>query len=143
MSRALCSSVAIGAIPAHALYFTVYDKAKHYLTGGRLGHNKTWAYGVSGVAATLVHDAVMNPAEGSIFIQIICININCRTLTVIKQRMQMCHSPYNGCVECARCVYKREGWCAFYRSYSTQVILVDQYKIFLNLCKILMISSCS
>ena len=43
--------------------------------------------------------------------------------SVIKQRMQMCNSPFNGCVECARCVFRREGWCAFYRSYFTQVSL--------------------
>ena len=58
------SSVAMGAIPAHALYFTVYDRVKLYLTGGKAAHSKTWAYGLAGVAATLAHDAVMNPAEG-------------------------------------------------------------------------------
>ena len=58
------SSVAMGAIPAHALYFTIYDRVKLYLTGGKAAHSKTWAYGLAGVAATLAHDAVMNPAEG-------------------------------------------------------------------------------
>ncbi len=31
-------AIAAGAAPAHALYFTVYEKFKFYLTGGRQGH---------------------------------------------------------------------------------------------------------
>lgn len=42
---------------------------------------------------------------------------------VIKQRMQMWGSPYQGCVECARCVFRTEGMCAFYRSYTTQLLM--------------------
>lgn len=58
------NAIALGAIPAHALYFSVYEKLKLHLTAGRAGHEQTWAYGVAGIAATVVHDAVMNPAEG-------------------------------------------------------------------------------
>ena len=60
------NAVAVGSMPAHALYFTVYEKTKGFLTGNTAGHANTLAYGVSGVLATLVHDAVMNPAEVSI-----------------------------------------------------------------------------
>ncbi|CAG8860243.1 Mitoferrin [Caenorhabditis elegans] len=99
------NAVAAGSMPAHALYFTVYEKMKGYLTGNSAGHSNTLAYGASGVVATLIHDAIMNPAE------------------VVKQRMQMAFSPYGSSLECARCVYNREGVAAFYRSYTTQLAM--------------------
>ncbi|WKX95882.1 hypothetical protein Q1695_012384 [Nippostrongylus brasiliensis] len=99
------NAVAAGSMPAHALYFTVYEKTKGFLTGNTTGHANTVAYGAAGVMATLVHDAVMNPAE------------------VIKQRMQMQFSPYGSSIECVRCIYQREGIAAFYRSYTTQLMM--------------------
>ncbi|KAI6239488.1 hypothetical protein M3Y99_00566600 [Aphelenchoides fujianensis] len=42
---------------------------------------------------------------------------------VVKQRMQMKFSPYGGSLECARCVYRTEGLTAFYRSYTTQLMM--------------------
>lgn len=44
-------------------------------------------------------------------------------IAVVKQRLQMLHSPYRGVWECARGVYRAEGLRAFYRSYSTQVAM--------------------
>jgi len=96
--------IATSAVPAHALYFSVYEKMKFWLTDGHAGYHPL-SHGIAGIAATLVHDAIMNPAE------------------VVKQRMQMWASPYRGCVECARCVFKGEGVCAFYRSYTTQLLM--------------------
>lgn len=90
--------------PAHALYFTIYDKLKLFLTNGRPGFHH-YAYGISGIVATVAHDAVMNPVE------------------VVKQRLQMWGSPFRGCVECARCLWRTEGLCAFYRSYATQLLM--------------------
>ena len=66
-------------------------------------------------------------------------------LQVVKQRMQMAFSPYGSSLECVRCIYRREGFVAFYRSYTTQLTLnvpfqtchfvtyefVQQVKIFL------------
>ncbi|TMS35565.1 hypothetical protein L596_002943 [Steinernema carpocapsae] len=104
------NAVAAGSLPAHALFFTVYEKTKGFLTGNTTGHANTVAYGASGVLATLVHDAVMNPAE------------------VVKQRMQMMYSPYGGSLECVRCIYKREGIQAFYRSYCTQLLMNIPYQ---------------
>ncbi|KFD55594.1 hypothetical protein M514_03646 [Trichuris suis] len=98
------SAVVTGAAPAHAFYFTIYEKVKLFLTGGRLGHHP-FAYGAAGAMATVVHDAIMNPVE------------------VVKQRMQVWASPFRNSMECARCVFNREGICAFYRSYSTQLLL--------------------
>ncbi|KAI1715238.1 mitochondrial carrier protein [Ditylenchus destructor] len=99
------SAVAAGSIPAHALYFTIYEKLKSALTGNSTGHSNTLLYGLAGTAATGVHDLIMNPAE------------------VVKQRMQMLYSPYGGSLECARCIYRSEGISAFYRSYSTQLFM--------------------
>ncbi|CAD5209604.1 unnamed protein product [Bursaphelenchus okinawaensis] len=99
------NAVATGSIPAHALYFSAYEKMRDFLTGSTRSHSNTLAYGAAGACATVLHDLVMNPAE------------------VVKQRMQMHCSPYGGSLECARCIYRTEGISAFYRSYSTQLIM--------------------
>ncbi|CAJ0559511.1 unnamed protein product, partial [Mesorhabditis spiculigera] len=99
------NAMAAGAGPAHALYFTVYEKLRERFTGGTHGHSNTLSYAAAGVLATLIHDAVMNPAE------------------VVKQRMQMAFSPYGSSIECVRCIYRREGIKAFYRSYATQLTM--------------------
>ncbi|KAJ1373091.1 Mitofusin-1 [Parelaphostrongylus tenuis] len=104
------NAVAIGSLPAHALYFTTYEKTKKFLTGNTTGHANTFSYGAAGVLATLVHDAVMNPVE------------------VVKQRMQMQFSPYGSSLECVRCIYQREGIIAFYRSYSTQLAMAVPFQ---------------
>lgn len=65
---------------------------------------------VSAVTSTLIHDAISNPTE------------------VIKQRLQMYNSPFKSIVQCARGVYEAEGIRAFYRSYSTQLIMNLPYQ---------------
>ncbi|XP_053318392.1 mitoferrin-1 [Spea bombifrons] len=96
----------LGAGPAHALYFACYEKMKTTI-GGMINHagNSHVANGVAGSLATLLHDAVMNPAE------------------VVKQRMQMYNSPYRNMLDCIRTVTKTEGVGAFYRSYTTQLTM--------------------
>ncbi|KAL1005720.1 hypothetical protein UPYG_G00063130 [Umbra pygmaea] len=98
--------MAVGAGPAHALYFACYEKLKMSLSNVvHPGANSHFANGVAGCMATLLHDAVMNPAE------------------VVKQRMQMYNSPYHGVLNCVGSVWKREGPGAFYRSYTTQLTM--------------------
>lgn len=106
LSRPLRGMAAVvgGSGPAHALYFSCYEKLKKTLSSGRSGHHHI-AHGVAGVGATLLHDAIMCPAE------------------VIKQRMQMYNSPYKNCYDCIRTTYRREGVRAFYRSYTTQLTM--------------------
>ena len=41
----------------------------------------------------------------------------------MKQRLQLYHSPYKSTFHCAKSVYQTEGLQAFYRSYSTQLIM--------------------
>lgn len=60
---------------------------------------------VSGVTATIIHDAISNPTE------------------VIKQRLQMYNSPYRTVWKCMIGVYHTEGPKAFYRSYVTQLCM--------------------
>ena len=65
---------------------------------------------MSATSATLIHDAISNPTE------------------VIKQRLQMYNSPYKSVVECARKVFQQEGFSAFYRSYTTQLVMNLPYQ---------------
>ncbi|KAG7332090.1 hypothetical protein KOW79_003924 [Hemibagrus wyckioides] len=96
----------LGAGPAHALYFACYERIKHSLSDViQNGGNSHIANGVAGSVATVLHDAVMNPAE------------------VVKQRMQMYNSPYRGLWDCVLTVSRNEGVAAFYRSYSTQLTM--------------------
>ncbi|XP_071828307.1 mitoferrin-1-like [Apostichopus japonicus] len=95
--------VATGAGPSHALYFACYEKLKTVLSA-HPGKNP-FANAVAGGVATIVHDAAMNPVD------------------VIKQRLQMYHSPFTSAVQCIKHVYRTEGLGAFYRSYSTQLTM--------------------
>ncbi|KAM9804289.1 mitoferrin-2 [Neosynchiropus ocellatus] len=100
------NATALGAGPAHALYFASYEKLKKTLSDViHPGANSHLANGAAGCVATLLHDAVMNPAE------------------VVKQRMQMYNSPYRGVLDCVRAVWHKEGAAAFYRSYTTQLTM--------------------
>ncbi|CAD6993995.1 mitoferrin [Ceratitis capitata] len=102
------SAVVAGAGPAHALYFGSYEMAKELLT--RVTTNNHVNYMASGAVATLIHDAVSNPTD------------------VIKQRMQMYNSKYNSVIGCMKDVYRNEGIKAFYRSYSTQLVMNIPYQ---------------
>ncbi|KAK5882418.1 hypothetical protein CesoFtcFv8_021005 [Champsocephalus esox] len=100
------NATAVGAGPAHALYFASYEKLKKTLSDAiHPGANSHLANGTAGCVATLLHDAIMNPAE------------------VVKQRMQMYNSPYRGVMDCVRAVWYKEGPGAFYRSYTTQLTM--------------------
>ncbi|KAJ8392707.1 hypothetical protein AAFF_G00071910 [Aldrovandia affinis] len=96
----------LGAGPAHAIYFACYERLKCRLSNViQSGGNSHIANGVAGTVATVLHDAVMNPAE------------------VVKQRMQVYNSPYRGLWDCVWRVGRAEGPGAFYRSYGTQLLM--------------------
>ncbi|XP_062913033.1 mitoferrin-1-like [Mobula hypostoma] len=100
------NAMVVGAGPAHALYFACYEKMKRTLSDAiSHGGNSHLANGIAGGTATLLHDAVMTPAEA------------------IKQRMQMFQSPYKSVWDCIRIVRQVEGSRAFYRSYTTQLTM--------------------
>ncbi|XP_029296239.1 mitoferrin-1 isoform X2 [Cottoperca gobio] len=96
----------MGAGPAHAIYFACYERVKRSLSEViQSGGNSHLANGLAGSVATVLHDAIMNPAE------------------VVKQRMQMYNSPYRGLWDCLQTITRTEGVGAFYRSYSTQLTM--------------------
>lgn len=97
------SAVVLGAGPAHALYFSCYEKLKRIISGTEHGANSPISQGLAGCLATLLHDSIMNPAE------------------VVKQRMQMYNSQFKRCTDCFFHVWRHEGGHAFYRSFTTQL----------------------
>eukprot|EP00055_Hartaetosiga_balthica_P014112 m.75778 g.75778 ORF g.75778 m.75778 type:complete len:314 (-) comp8495_c0_seq1:1616-2557(-) len=96
------NAVLLGAGPAHALYFSVYEKSKR-IFGASDAQPITTA--MSAVCAAIAHDGFMNPVE------------------VVKQRMQVYDSPHRTAFQCFRTVYANEGIGAFYRSFSTQLLM--------------------
>ncbi|UJR38205.1 hypothetical protein I4U23_030878 [Adineta vaga] len=97
--------VALAAGPAHALYFSCYERMKLLFSGSsQVGHNPI-ANGLAGCFATLFHDALMVPADA------------------IKQRLQIYASPYSGAIDCLRKIRQREGLSVLYRSYTTQLTM--------------------
>jgi len=100
------SAMALGAGPAHAMYFSCLEIGKEKAETLALSNKFGFLVdGVSAIFATVCHDAVMTPAE------------------VVKQRMQMCCSPFSGCANAAITIYQTEGIKAFYRSYFTQLTM--------------------
>ncbi|XP_042222036.1 mitoferrin-1-like isoform X2 [Homarus americanus] len=98
------NAVIIGAGPAHAFYFSTYEGIKATFGSNNAFQNHIVNAG-AGCGATLLHDAIMVPAD------------------VIKQRMQMYNSPYSSCFDCLRKLYRSEGVKAFYRSFTTQLVM--------------------
>jgi len=99
------STVLLGAGPAHALYFSCYEKLKDISLPLVSKNHQYIVHGSAGVFATLLHDGIMTPAD------------------LVKQRMQMHGSPYSSTWDCVRKTFKAEGSRAFYRSYTTQATM--------------------
>lgn len=96
-------AMGFGAGPAHAVYFSVYEMAKKYLSRGN--PNNPAAHAASGVLATVASDAVFTPMD------------------TVKQRLQLKSSPYKGMSDCIARVFRDEGLRAFYVSYRTTVVM--------------------
>ncbi|KAL6979034.1 hypothetical protein U1Q18_020700 [Sarracenia purpurea var. burkii] len=96
-------AMALGAGPAHAVYFSVYEVCKKAFSGGN--PNNSAAHALSGVFATVASDAVFTPMD------------------VVKQRLQLRGSPYEGVLDCVMRVVREEGIGAFYASYKTTVLM--------------------
>ncbi|KAL4425124.1 hypothetical protein ABPG77_008229 [Micractinium sp. CCAP 211/92] len=102
------TAMALGAGPSHALYFASYEAAKDLYGGNREGH-RPLATAAAGATATIVNDGCMTPWD------------------VVKQRMQVRHSPYRGLLHCAATTFRQEGLAAFYRSYWTTLVMNVPY----------------
>ena len=88
--------------PAHALYFATYEVAKQSLGVQRSSHAPL-STAAAGAMATVVNDALMTPGD------------------VVKQRLQLANSPYEGMLDCIVKTYRSEGIHAFFRSYKLTV----------------------
>ncbi|CAL9055963.1 unnamed protein product [Musa banksii] len=100
-------AMSLGAGPAHAVYFSVYELSKESLS--RENPNNPAVHAASGVLATIASDAVFTPMD------------------TVKQRLQLKGSPYKGVVDCVSRVLTEEGIRAFYASYKTTVIMNAPY----------------
>ncbi|KAG5603111.1 hypothetical protein H5410_034481 [Solanum commersonii] len=100
-------AMGLGAGPAHAVYFSVYESCKKKFSGGN--PNNSAAHAISGVCATVASDAVFTPMD------------------TVKQRLQLSESPYKGVLDCVKRVLKEEGFKAFYASYKTTVLMNAPY----------------
>lgn len=96
-------AMGLGAGPAHAVYFSMYEICKKFLSGGN--PNNSAAHAASGVFATVASDAVFTPMD------------------MVKQRLQLGNSPYLGVWDCVKRVLREEGFGAFYASYRTTVLM--------------------
>ncbi|KNC51660.1 mitoferrin-1 [Thecamonas trahens ATCC 50062] len=102
-------SVALGAGPAHALYFATYEKMRKVLGGDNRDEHTPLAAAATGAVATTVCDTIMTPFD------------------VMKQRLQISGSPYRGVVDCARTMLRVEGFAAFFRSLPTTLVMNVPY----------------
>ncbi|KAI4315935.1 hypothetical protein L6164_023964 [Bauhinia variegata] len=96
-------AMGLGAGPAHAVYFSVYEVCKKYFSHGNPDNSK--AHAISGVCATIVSDAVFTPMD------------------MVKQRLQLGDGSYKGVWDCVKRVLSEEGFGAFYASYRTTVLM--------------------
>ncbi|BDA47528.1 probable mitoferrin-1 [Coccomyxa sp. Obi] len=93
-----------GAGPAHALYYAVYELTKKELGANRGGH-RPFSVAAAGVAATVVNDAVMTPAD------------------VVKQRLQVSRGQNGSVLKCIVRVWQEGGIAAFYTSYPATLLM--------------------
>ncbi|XP_064956030.1 uncharacterized protein LOC135607831 [Musa acuminata AAA Group] len=100
-------AMSLGAGPAHAVYFSVYELSKESLARGN--PNNPVVHAASGVLATVVSDAVFTPMD------------------TVKQRLQLKGSPYRGVMDCVARVLREEGFRAFFASYKTTVVMNAPY----------------
>merc|ERR1719319_710606 len=56
-------AMALGAGPAHALYFATYEKMKEELLSRNKMYPDSVNYMMAGATATVFHDAIMTPSE--------------------------------------------------------------------------------
>lgn len=106
------SSVVLGAGPAHAVYFSVFEATKTMLvnrwtntTSTKIVTDEThpWIASAAGIAATVASDALMTPFD------------------VLKQRMQLAPEKSSSVklLQTAGHIYRHEGASAFFISYPT------------------------
>jgi len=101
--------VLFSVAPIHAMSFSVYELFKSF-SGANNPSASTQqlmlGWGISGIAATLTHDAFLVPAD------------------TIKQRLQYSgKSKYRGVPDCTRHLLKQGGVGIFFRGYTTTAVM--------------------
>jgi len=102
---------ALGAGPAHAMYFACYEQAKVAFGASQGPAQNPGGVAAAAVVATMAHEGTMTPVE------------------VVKQRLQVHGSPYKGAMDCIRQTMAKEGIGAFYRSFTTQILMSIPFQI--------------
>ncbi|KAL8143509.1 hypothetical protein V2J09_016541 [Rumex salicifolius] len=90
--------MALGAGPAHAVYFSAYEFCKKSFSHGN--PNNPFAHALSGMCATVMSDAISGGGGGG---------------------------TYRGVRDCVARVLREEGLGAFYASYRTTVLMNAQF----------------
>ena len=101
-------AMALGAGPAHAVYFSVYEFFKEKMGGNKPGHHPL-SHAMAGILATVSSDAVFTPMD------------------VVKQRLQLPGNSYRGLMDCIGKILRNEGIKAFYASYRTTIVMNAPY----------------
>lgn len=96
--------VVAGSAPVHGVAFSIYEFCKRLLGADQPGHHLL-ASSMSGVVATLAHDACLAPVD------------------TLKQRLQFSARPYRGVWDCFGHILKSEGVSGFYRGYTTAAVM--------------------
>lgn len=91
-----------GCVPAHAMYFSVYEQSKERFGANNPGHHPL-AAAASGATATVFHDVVMTP------------------LDVCKQRMQL--GLYGSVGNAIRSIVHAEGVSSLFLSLPTTILM--------------------
>ncbi|KAI8835042.1 mitochondrial carrier domain-containing protein [Chytriomyces cf. hyalinus JEL632] len=103
------NSMIMGAGPAHALSFAMYEHFKSVF-GADLPGNRVLETAAAGACATIAHDGLLTPFD------------------VVKQRMQLpCGSRFSNTFACAKYIFRTEGLRAFYVSYPTTLTMNIPY----------------
>ncbi|KAI8621960.1 carrier protein [Chytriomyces sp. MP71] len=105
------NSMIMGAGPAHALSFAMYEHFKVRF-GADLGGNRVFETAAAGACATMVHDGLMTPFD------------------VVKQRMQVSSGArFVNTISCAKSILRTEGLRAFFVSYPTTLTMNIPYQM--------------
>uniref|UniRef100_K3X9N6 Mitoferrin n=1 Tax=Globisporangium ultimum (strain ATCC 200006 / CBS 805.95 / DAOM BR144) TaxID=431595 RepID=K3X9N6_GLOUD len=102
------STMLSASLPAHAVYFSVFESMKKTLGADSAEHTPI-ASGAAGVVATVCHDMIMTPMD------------------VIKQRLQLGY--YSGVTDCFKTIVRQEGLRALYISFPTTFFMNLPYSM--------------
>ncbi|KAF1332573.1 Mitoferrin-like protein, partial [Globisporangium splendens] len=102
------STMLSASLPAHAVYFSVFEAMKKTLGADSADHTPI-ASGAAGVVATVCHDMIMTPMD------------------VIKQRLQLGY--YSGVTDCFKTIVRQEGFRALYISFPTTFFMNLPYSM--------------